>query len=240
MIHGATLDECKENLRICLRRLSEYDLHLNKSKCSFFATETEYLGHIVSKNAIRKNPQKIQAVSELPRPQNVDDVRRLLGMLTYYARFIPDYSTISFPLRRLQTKGHRFKWTTQCEDAFLKLKAEMCSSKVLVPFDPALPVILTTDASPVGVAAILSHSVDGEERPVAYASRALSQAEMNYSQLDREALAVVFGVSRFYNYLFGRHFFLVTDNRPLYRIFGHNKALPQMTSSRLLRYASFL
>lgn len=240
IIHGKTEQECAKHLRTCLQRLSEYDLHLNKNKCVFFATEISYLGHIIRENKIMKCPEKIKAVSNMTQPTNVDEVRRFLGMLTYYSRFIPDYSSISYPIRKLLKKQHRFSWTSECEAAFQQLKSEMCSDRVLTPYNPKLPIVLTTDASPVGVAAILSHSVNNEERPIAYVSRSLTESEMNYSQLDREALAIIFAVSRFYNYVYGRHFYLVTDNAPLSRIFAENRSLPQMTSARLLRYASFL
>ncbi|KAL1446405.1 hypothetical protein WDU94_012412 [Cyamophila willieti] len=155
-------------------------------------------------------------------------------------RFIPDFSTLSYPLRCLLKKNHQWCWTAQCEAAFLNLKSVLCSDKVLMPFNPSLPVVLTTDASPYGVAAVLSHCIENVEHPIAYASRSLTSSEQNYSQLDREALAIIFGVTHFYNYLYGKRFVLITDNQPLSRIFHHNKALPQMTSARLLRYASFL
>ncbi|XP_054276486.1 uncharacterized protein K02A2.6-like [Macrosteles quadrilineatus] len=147
---------------------------------------------------------------------------------------------MTFPLRCLMKKSEPWMWTAACESAFLKLKSELCSDRVIIPFDPNLNLILTTDASPTGVAAVLSHEIEGVEHPIAYASRSLNPSEMNYSQLDREALAIIFGVNHFYNYLLGKKFILVTDNEPLTRIFHQNKALPQMTSARLLRYASFL
>lgn len=240
IVHGRTKEDCAKHLRACLQRLSEYDLHLNKNKCEFFAMEISYLGHIIKENKIMKCPEKIKAVSKMTQPTNVEEVRRFLGMLTYYSRFIPNYSTISYPIRTLLKKKHRFAWTPECQATFEALKTEMCSDRILTPYNPSLPIILTTDASPVGVAAILSHSVNNQERPIAYVSRSLTESEMNYSQLDREALAIIFAVSRFYNYLYGRHFYLVTDNEPLSRIFSENRALPQMTSARLLRYASFL
>uniref|UniRef100_A0A146LPF7 RNA-directed DNA polymerase n=1 Tax=Lygus hesperus TaxID=30085 RepID=A0A146LPF7_LYGHE len=238
--HGASMEECTNNLISCLERLKENDLHLNKNKCSFFKESINYLGHIVSYNKIQKSPEKIQAVSNMPRPKNAEELRRFLGMVTYYAKFIPDFSTKSFPLRRLLRKDEKFFWSASTEAAFVNLKLELCSERVLTPFDPAKPLILTTDASPTGIAAVLSHEVDGHERPIAYASRALTQAECNYSQLDREALAIVYATTHFYNYVYARNFTLVTDNEPLSRIFHPSRALPQMTSARLLRYASFL
>ncbi|GBN88010.1 Retrovirus-related Pol polyprotein from transposon 412 [Araneus ventricosus] len=132
-------------------------------------------------------------------------------MVTYYSRFIPDVSTITYPLRKLLRKNQKFYWNKECQTAFLKLKEEISSDRVLVPFDPELPVTLTTDASPVGIAAVLSHIVDNVEKPVAFASRSLTEAERNYSQLDREALAIIFGVSHFINYIYGRYFVLITD-----------------------------
>ncbi|GBN29578.1 Uncharacterized protein K02A2.6 [Araneus ventricosus] len=117
---------------------------------------------------------------------------------------------------------------------------EISSDRVLVPFDTELPVTLATDASPVGVAAVLSHIIDNVEKPVAFSSCSLTEAERNYSQLHREALAIIFGVSHFINYIYGRHFVLITDNQPLSRIFHPKTGFPKMTSARLLRYASFL
>jgi len=240
IVHGSTKEECIQNLITCLQRLSDFDLHLNKSKCSFFMEKVEYLGYVVEHNKISKSPIKIQAIQEMPRPSNTDDVRRFLGLVTYYARFIPNFSSISYPLRRLLKKGERWLWSANCEATFVKLKAELCSDRILVPFDPSLPLALTTDASSTGIGAVLSHITIEGEKPIAYASRSLNTSEMNYSQLDREALAIIFGVNHFYYYLFGKHFMLITDNEPLTRIFHHQKALPQMTSARLLRYASFL
>ncbi|XP_054282318.1 uncharacterized protein K02A2.6-like [Macrosteles quadrilineatus] len=151
-----------------------------------------------------------------------------------------DVSTVTSPLRCLLRKNKKWEWTPECEKAFQRIKTELCSNRILLPFDPKLPLVLTTDASPTGLAAVLSHLIDGTERPIAYNSRSLTDAECNNSQLDREALAIVFGVSHFYYYLFGTRFQLVTDNQPISRIFRHDKALPQMTSARLLRYSSYL
>jgi len=240
IVHGSTFNECMQNLQACLQRLSDYDIHVNRKKCTFMTEKVEYLGHVIQHNKISKSPVKVQAIKDMPRPHNVEELKRFLGLVTYYSRFVPHFSTATFPLRCLLKKSEPWLWTATCEAAFIKLKSELCSERVIIPFDPNLPLILTTDASPTGVAAVLSHEVEGIERPIAYASRSLNPSEINYSQLDREALAIIFGVNHFYNYLLGKKFILVTDNEPLTRIFHQNKALPQMTSARLLRYASFL
>jgi hypothetical protein len=240
IIHGATKEECQKNLEMCLQRLKKYDLHLNRGKCSFFQERVEYLGHVIEANKILKSPEKTRAITDMPRPSDVEGLRRFLGMVTYYSRFLPNNSSTTYPLRQLLRKNARFRWTAACEAAFIKLKREIASERILTPYDPTLPVVLTCDASPVGVAGILSHIIEEKERPIAFASRSLTTAEQNYSQLDREALAIVFSVDHFFNYVFGRHFKLVTDNRPLTRIFYQNAKLPPMTSGRLLRYATFL
>ncbi|KYN05031.1 Uncharacterized protein K02A2.6 [Cyphomyrmex costatus] len=136
-------------------------------------------------------------------------------MVTYYSRFIPDVSTITYPLRKLLIKDSTFRWTKACEDAFLKLKNEISSDRILTPYNPELPLVITCDASPTGVAGMLSHVLNGIEKPIAFASRSLTSAERNYSQLDREALAIVFAINHFFMYVFGRKFKLITDNQPL-------------------------
>jgi hypothetical protein len=122
----------------------------------------------------------------------------------------------------------------------IELKREIASERVLTVYDPTLPVVLTCDAIPMGVSGVLSHIIEGQERQIAFTSRSLTAAERNYSLVDREAIAIVFSVDHFFNHLFGRHFKLVTDNRPLTKIFYQKAKLPPMTLGRLLRYATFL
>lgn len=185
----------------------------------FFQERIKYLGHTVEHNKIMKSTDKVRAITEMPRPTSLDALRTFLGMTTYYSRFIPNLSTITAPLRQLLTKNTRFKWTQQCERVCKHLKDEIVSDRVLMPYNPELPTQLTCDASPTGIAGVLSNIVDGQERPIAFASRSLTSAEQNYSQLDREALAIIFSVDHFYYYLFDKHFELLTDNQPLSRFF---------------------
>lgn len=134
-----------------------------------------------------------------------------------------------------------FNWTANCQKSFSELKAEIAGGRVLTPFDETLPLVLATDASPTGLGAVLSHIMpDGAERPIAFASRTLNSAERNYSQLDREATAIVWSFKKFFHYCYGRKFTLITDNQPLLRIFHPDKNLPSTSAIRLLHYASYI
>lgn len=240
IVHGETREECRTNLIKCLERLQKFDLHVNRKKCEFFSQKINFLGHVIEHNRIHKSPEKVEAVNSMKRPGKVDELRTFLGMVTYYSKFIPNHSTMTAPLRQLLKSGIKFKWTAECEQAFLNLKREIVSDRILVPYDATQPIRLACDASPVGIGAVLSHVIGDQERPIAFASRALTPAEQNYSQIDREALAIVFAVEHFFQYLFGRPFVLITDNQPLARIFHQNAKLPSMTAARLQRYAAFL
>ncbi|GBN15280.1 Retrovirus-related Pol polyprotein from transposon 17.6 [Araneus ventricosus] len=136
-------------------------------------------------------------------------------------------------------KNKNYYWNKKGEKAFLKLEEEISSDRVLVPFDTELSVTLSTDSSPIGVAVALSYIINNVEKPVAFASRSITEAERNYSQLDRETLAIIFDVSHFINYIYGRRFVLLTDNQPLSRIFYPKTGLPKMTPARLLLCAYF-
>lgn len=173
-------------------------------------------------------------------PTNVDETRSFLGLALYYSRFIPNASTLLHPLNSLLRKNMKFKWSTECENAFKKIKQEIASDRVLTPYNPDLPLTLSTDASPYELGAIISHIINGEERPIAFASKSLTKAESQYSQLDREATAIYWSFKRFYQYLFGRKFTLIIDNRPLLHIFNPNKSMPIMSAHRLLRYSQFI
>ena len=135
-------------------------------------------------------------------------------------------------------KHARWEWTTQCEEAMLIAKEKLASADVLVHYDSQLPLKLCTDASPYGVGAVLSHEYpDGTDRPILYASRSLTPTESNYVQIEKEALSIIFGIRKFHKYIYGRHFVLVTDHKPLTTIFGPKKGIPTLAAARLQRWA---
>ncbi|KAJ8874213.1 hypothetical protein PR048_025055 [Dryococelus australis] len=232
IVHGSTREECQHNLIACLDQLQEFDLHLNQQKCLLFQEQIEYLGHVIEFNKISQSPGKVAAIVYMPRPKSTEDVRRFLGMVTYYSQFIHGASTIATPLRHLLCENTIFKWTSANEAAFLKLKQAIASDQILVLYGPDLPVQLACDASPTGIAGVLSHIVDGHDHPIAFASQSLTASEQNYSQLDREALATVFTVNHVFQYLFGHHFKLVTDNQ-LYTASVINNEVKQLCDATI-------
>ena len=186
-------------------------------------------------------PAKIDAIRQAPVPANVSQLRSFLGLINYYARFLPNLSNTLHPLNAQLQKGTAWRWTAACHQAFDKVKQQIASDLVLTHFNPALPLHLASDASPYGIGAVMPHVLlNGPERPLAFASRTLSTAERNYAQIDKEALAIVWAVRKFHTYLYGRDFVLVTDHKPLTAIFNPEMDLPAMTAARLQRNALFL
>ena len=151
---------------------------------------------------------------------------------------MPNLATSLAPLYKLLQKNQKWRWNTEQEKAYKEAKQLLTTSKILMHFDSDKPLILACDASPYGIGAVLSHVVDGnKEKPIAYASRSLSTAERKYSQLDKEALAIVFGVTRFHQFVYGRQFTLYSDHKPLIHIFGETKSVPAMASARIQCWA---
>jgi hypothetical protein len=162
-------------------------------------------------------------------------------MINYYAKFIPHLARKLSPLYELIRKNAVFEWTKECEQAFLEAKKEIASEKWLVHYDPKVMVKLICDASDVGIGAVLLHTyADGKEKPIAFGSRILSSCEKRYSTVQKEALAVYWGVRKFAQYLMGRKFILMSDQRSLVTIFGENKEMPSMAAGRLQRWALHL
>ena len=238
MVSGKTQQEHLANLNEVLTRLESSGLRLKKEKCTFCKPEVTYLGHTITADGLKPSPNKVKAVSELPAPSKVSELKTFLGLVNYYARFIPDLAARLAPLYKLLKHNEPWHWSTEQETAFHDVKKSLMTPQILAHFDDTKPIVMACDASPFGVGAVLSQIVDdGLEHPVAYASRSLSPAEHNYSHLDKEALAIIFGVTKFHQYLCGRTFTLYSDHKPLIHIFSESKSIPVMASARLQRWA---
>lgn len=193
-------------------RFRKYNVKINFDKCKFLSNEIEYCGYRITKEGVQKTPSKIKEIENIPRPKNKHDLRVFLGLVNYYARFISNLSTIIHPLNNLIKDSVDWKWDSDCEKAFLWVKKEMNSDRVLMLYNPKLPLTLATDSSQYAVGAVLSHILpDGTEKPIQFASQTLSPTQRKYSNIDREAYAIIFGVRKFYQFLYGDHFQLITD-----------------------------
>ena len=239
IVTGSTDEEHLTNLDQVLSRLSRFGLRLKKSKCMFMQSSVEYLGYKVDAEGIHPSPSRVEAIASARAPQDASEVQSFVGLINYYRKFIPNLATILEPIDALK-KCKEFEWTPQCQRAFQEVKKILTSGAVLVYFDPQKDVTLAVDASPYGIGAVISHATPEGDKPIAYASRKLTKAETNYSQLEKEALAIVYGVRIFHQYLCGKKFTLLTDHKPLTYLFGPKRGIPVLAASRLQRWAILL
>ncbi|UYV83550.1 hypothetical protein LAZ67_23001442, partial [Cordylochernes scorpioides] len=240
LIATASIEEHLALLKTIFARLAKYNIKLKKEKCLFLQKEIEYLGHLVTGEGIRPLDHKVQAIQKAKMPTNISDLRSFLGLVNFYGKFIPNLPELLKPLHELLHKKRPWVWTKECGEAIDKCKNSITSERVLVPYDTTLPLCLATDASQIGVGAVLSHIIEGQERPIMFASRTLSEAEQNYSQIEKEALAIIYGVTKFHQFIYGRKFILITDHKPLVTILGPRSGIPTLSTSRLQRWALIL
>ncbi|XP_038207042.1 uncharacterized protein LOC119828829 [Zerene cesonia] len=220
VIYSYDLKTHIDNLQVVFNRLRSFNLKLQPDKCQFLRKEVTYLGHVIGEEGVRPNPDKVKSVVEFPIPKSQKDIKSFLGLVSYYRRFIPQFSKIAKPLTSLLKKDVPFKWIDEHELAFETLKNKLVSAPILTYPDFTQPFILTCDASSFAISAILSQGRIGQDRPIAFASRSLNKAENNYSVTEKECLAIVFGTKVFRPYLYGHRFTIVTDHKPLQWLFN--------------------
>ena len=237
-VFSTTFADHLKHLREVLTRLRKHELQAKLQKCKFMRKEIVFIGHLVSAEGLRPNPEKIRAIKEWGVPRKAKEVRSFVGLCSYYRRFIPHFATIAAPLHELQNKKTEFKWTLEAQASFDLLKKALISAPLLITPDWTRPFELHTDASQFGLGAILSQRIDGEERVIAYASKALNKAQRNYTTSDRECLAIIWGIRQFRTYLLGTKFDLYTDHSALQ--FLNSMRLNRDLSGRLARYQMFL
>ena len=198
LVTGANDVEHLSNLKEVLSRLQRHGVHLKQKKCCFMQDLVDYLGHHVTADGIHVDASKVEALRQAPPPTNVSELRSFLGMLNYYGNFLQNLSTLLHPLNELLKAGQQWNWSHACNEAFEEAKRQLSTAPVLVHYDPDLPICLAGDASSYGIGAVLSHVLaDGTEHPIAFASRSLQAAERNYAQIEKEALALIFGIQKF-------------------------------------------
>ena len=213
LVTGASIEEHLHTLDKVLSKLAENGLRLKKAKCIFMASSVEYLGHHIDREGLHPTDAKVQAINEAQSPKNITELKSFLGLLNYYSKFLPNLASKLSSLYQLLRKQQKWSWTSEQEQAFAAAKNMLTTSALLVHYDSHKPILLACDASPYGIGAVLSHEMeDGSERPIGFVSRTLSPVEKGYSQLDKEALAIYFGVSKFHQYLYGRPFTIFSDH----------------------------
>ena len=210
---------------------SSFQLH--KLKCSFLKPRTDYLGHSVDAAGRHPLEEKIRAIKEAPALKNVTELRSFLGIIHYYSKFLPNLSSKLTPLYSLLEKDKKWSWSPEQDAAFQLAKNSLHTDSVLLHFDHQQAIGALVRCLTI---CVISHTMeDGSERPIAYASRTLNSAERNYSQLECEVLAIIYGVKKFNVYLYGQKFSIYSDHKPLSFIFNAEKRIPDVASPRVQR-----
>lgn len=239
-VTGRTTEEHCDTLYTVCKRLERDGFKVEIQKCDLFKERLDVLGYVIDKKGLYKAKDKIRAMTEAPKPENFKQLSSFIGLITYYARFLPNRAE---KLKALYDCGKQkeFCWTAECDKAFRWVKAEITSPRVLAHYDPNEQLVLACDASNYGLSAVLSHKYkDGSERPIAFASQIIPEKERHRAPIDKEASAIVFGFKRFYNFVYGQNIILRTDHKPLVFIFGPTQEIPLTTASRLQRWAYYL
>ena len=239
LVTGKTDSEHFHNLEEVLQRLQRHGVGLRKENSQFLQESVEYLGHRIDKTRVHTSSQKVKAVVNAPSPHNLRELRSFLGLLNYYARFLPNLASTLHPLHVLLRADEPWHWSDSCKRAFQAAKQKLVEAPVLAHYNLDYPIVLAGDASAYGVGAVISHRLpDGSECPVAYASRTLTKSERNYAQVEKEALSLVFGVRKFHQYLYDRQFTILTDHKP--QILGPKNNIPPLAAARMQRWALLL
>ena len=210
-VTSKTWEEHLAHLRDVFQRLVKAGLTLKASKCHFCLAEMPYLGHLAGPNGVRPNPEKTEEVRKMARPTKKKELRAFLGLAQYYRKFVLGFSHVAAPLYELLKLHAAFDWEDRHEQAFTALKEALATNHMLAYPDPNKPFTLYTDASDVGVGAVLAQEHDGVEKVVQYLSRKLDNTERKYGATEKECLGVVWAIEKCRPYLWGRHFTVVTD-----------------------------
>lgn len=241
LVMGRTREKHDRRVKNVLEILDGKGLTAEHTKCKFASNSVKYLGHEITGDGISPKRELLQAIKDSPLPRNKDELRSFLEMLEFYAKFIKNFSHKTYVLRQLLKQRNKYEWSEECDKTFLALKNEMCTALPLQGFDPALKNFVTTDPSSKGLGAVLTQDSNGVEFTLAFASRTLTPAEETLSVIEREALACVWSLEHFRQFIWGSRVTLYTDHKPLTKVFttkGLYNASPRLArlSVRLFDY----
>ena len=223
----------QQKLAVTLKRCAEKNFILNEDKQQTGLDEIIFHGHRMTKDGVKVDEAKVQAIRDMPAPTDVEGVKCLCGMAQYMAKFLPNLAATLEPIRALTRKDTPFVWSKECEDAFNTLKKNLSESPCLAYFDSSKEVVIQADSSKHGIGAVLLQ----EGRPIEYASRALTPSERNWAQIEKEALAVLYGLERFDKYVYGRAVTVQNDRKPLAAILREPLTMaPKRLQDIMMRY----
>ena len=222
LTYSKTPEEHLAHLRKVFQVLRMAGLKLKPKKCNLFQNEVHYLGHVINQKGIQPDPKKLEAIRTWERPKNVTQVRSFTAFCNYYRKFVKNFAEVARPLYLLTSKGTKFTWNDEHEEAFCTLKERLLAGPILAFPNFSLPFVIDTDASETALGAVLSQVVDGTEYPIAFESRVLTKTEVNYATTKREALGVVQAVQWFRPYIYGTKCIIRTDHASLQWLFRQN------------------
>ena len=214
IIHGRDTQEHDRNLVEFMQRCQEVGIKLNKDKLELRKNSISFLGHRVSSKGLEADPNKVKAITNMDPPADLKQLRTFIGMVNYLVKFLPNLSATLKPLTNLTKADVSWNWSSVEQQAFEEIKTKLTQAPILAFYDPNKPLTLENDASEFGIGSVLKQ----EGKPVAFASRMLTDCERRYAQIEKEMLAVLYGLDKFHHYVFGRRVHIITDHQPLVSI----------------------
>lgn len=221
------------NLKNVFEICRKYNLKLNPLKCQFFKNEVTYLGHKCSDRGISPDDSKSNVIEKYPKPYDKDSTKRFVAFMNYYRKFIPNFAELAKPLNSLTRRKAVFLWTEECEKSFIKLKQALLTPKILHYPDFSKEFIITVDASNIAAGAVLSQNFNENELPIAFASKTFTKGELNKHIIEKELAAIHFAIKHFRPYIYGNHFTVRSDHKPLSYLFALKDPSSKLTRMRL-------